>query len=153
MLTKFDTSSEVILEANTEYWGDTPAYDRIVVRNVNSNAQQMNVARGASQIALNLRPDQVGSISDKVTVISGPAADMGFLFMNGNPEVSELSINPDLREAVRYGIDYAGIIEFIGEGAVQPAGIIPTMIEGSLPTDEVPTRDLERPKPHWSAAG
>lgn len=152
-LTKFDTSSEVILDANENYWGAAPAYDRIVVRNVNSNAQQMNVARGASQIALNLRPDQVGSIADKVTVISGPAADMGFLFMNGNPEVSELSVNPDLREAVRYGIDYPGIIDFIGEGAVQPAGIIPTMIEGSLPTDAVPTRDVERAKAALERSG
>ncbi|WP_226782840.1 ABC transporter substrate-binding protein [Oceaniglobus trochenteri] len=153
VLTKFDTSSEVILESNGAYWGDAPVYDRIVVRNVNSNAQQMNVARGASQVALNLRPDQVGSIEDRVNVFSGPAADMGFMFLNGNPEVSELSTNADLREAVRYGIDYQGIIDFIGEGAVQPAGIIPTMIEGSLPTDQRPTRDVERAKAALGRSG
>ena len=152
-LTKFDTSSEVILTANENYWGEVPVFDRIVVRNVNSNAQQMNVARGASQIALALRPDQVTSIADSVNVISVPAADMGFLFLNGNPEISKLSTNADLREAIRYGIDYTGIIDFIGEGAVQPAGIIPTMIEGSLPLDGVPVQDLDRAKAALDRSG
>lgn len=146
VLKKFDTSSEVILEANKNYWGASPAYDRIVVRNVNSNAQQMNVARGASHIALNLRPDQIGSISDRINVTSVPAADMGFLFLNANPEVSKVSTNPDLQEAVRYGIDYDDIIDFIGEGAVHPAGIIPTMIEGALPAEGALKRDVERAK-------
>lgn len=146
VLAKFDTSSEVILEPNRNYWGDAPVFDRVVVRNVNSNAQQMNVARGALQIALDLRPDQVGSIADRVNVTSVPAADMGFLFLNANPEVSEVSTNPDIIEAVRYGIDYNGIIDFIGEGAVHPAGIIPTMIEGGLPVDGATQRDVERAK-------
>ena len=57
------------------------------------------------------------------------------------------------REAIRYGIDYTGIIDFIGEGAVQPAGIIPTMIEGSLPLDGVPVQDLDRAKAALDRSG
>ena len=153
VLAKFDTSSEVILEPNENYWGGTPEYDRIVARNVESSAQQMNVARGASQIALNLRPDQVGSIADRVNVIAEPAADMGFVFLNANPEVSEISSNPDFREAVRYGIDYDAIIEFIGDGAIQPGGIIPTMIEGALPAEMAAERDVERAKAALERSG
>lgn len=152
-LVKFDTSSEVILEPNANYWKGAPEFERIVVRNVESNAQQMNVARGASNIALNLRPDQIGSIADRVNVYSGPGADMGFLFLNANPEISEVSTNTDIIEAVRYGVDYAGIIDFIGEGAIQPASIIPTMIEGALPAGDAATRDVERAKAAVARSG
>lgn len=67
VLEKFDLASEVILARNDAYWGaDTPEFARIVVRNVESSSQQMNVAAGAAQIVIDLRPDQIDSIRDRV---------------------------------------------------------------------------------------
>ena len=46
-----------------------------------------------------------------------------------------MTSNPDFVEAVRYGLDYAGILELGGEGAVQPPGVIPSTFLGALSPD------------------
>lgn len=152
-LTKFDMASEVVLTRNDAYWGPKPQYDQIVVRNVDSSAQQMNVARGASQIALDLRPDQLDSIKDTANTLSVAGADVAFLFNNSNPAISKTSSNPDFQEAVRLGIDYDGILDIVGEGAARPGSVIPTMFAGSLPTSDAPTRDVEGAKKALAKSG
>ena len=153
ILSKFDMASEVVLVKNENYWGDEPAFDQIVLRNTANAAQQMNVMRNVSQIAIDLRPDQVGALGDDVNVISQPGSDMGWLFLNANPEVSEVSSNPNIVEAVRYGVDFVGIQAIAGESAGRPGGIIPSIILGTLPSEEAPVRDLERAKAAVAASG
>jgi peptide/nickel transport system substrate-binding protein len=144
IIEKWDMASEVILAKNENYWGDEPYYDRIVVRNVANNAQQMNIGRGVSQLAIDLRPDQIGMLGDGVNVISQPGSDVGFLFLNANPAVSEVTSNPDFIEAVRYAVDFAGILDFVGAGAGRPGGIVPSILLGTLEGEKAPVRDLDR---------
>ncbi|SFZ85645.1 peptide/nickel transport system substrate-binding protein [Devosia enhydra] len=153
ILSKWDLSSEVVLTRNEAYWGEAPAYDQIIVRNVANTAQQMNITRGVSQIAIDLRPDQLGMMGDSVNVISQPGSDMGFLFLNANPTVSEITSNPDFVEAVRYGVDFAGILNLVGDGAGRPGGIVPSILLGTLPGEEAPVRDVERAKAALARSG
>jgi peptide/nickel transport system substrate-binding protein len=67
-----------------------------------------------------------------------------FLFANANPEISEVTSNPDFVEAVRYGLDYTGILELAGVDAVQAPGVIPSMFLGTLSPDLALARDLPR---------
>lgn len=144
MLSSFDMTSEVVLVRNDNYWGTPAAFEQIVLRNTANAAQQMNIMRGVSQIAFDLRPDQIGSLGETAVVIQQPGADMGWVFLNANPDVSATASNPDIVEAVRYGIDYAGVLNIAGEGAGRPGGIIPDILLGTLDTDLAPARDLER---------
>lgn len=153
VLSKFDMASEVVLTKNENYWGDAPAFDQIVLRNTANAAQQMNIMRNVSQIAVDLRPDQVGSLGPNANVISQPGSDMGWVFLNANPEVSEVSSNPKIVEAVRYGIDFEGVRAIAGESAGRPGGIIPSIILGTLPSEEAPVRDVERAKAAVAASG
>jgi len=153
VLSKWDMSSEVILTRNENYWGEAPAFDQIIVRNVANAAQQMNIRRGVSQIAIDLRPDQVGILGSDVTVITQPGSDMGWLFLNANPEVSAVTSNPDFVEAVRYAVDFAGILDFVGEGAGRPGGIVPTILLGTLPGEMAPVRDLDRARAALERSG
>ncbi len=153
ILSKFDMASEVVLTKNENYWGDEPAFDQIVLRNTANAAQQMNIMRNVSQIAIDLRPDQVGALGDSANVISQPGSDMGWLFLNANPEISEVSSNPKIIEAVRYGVDFEGIRAIAGESAGRPGGIIPSIILGTLPSEEAPVRDIERAKAAVAASG
>ncbi|WP_127754816.1 ABC transporter substrate-binding protein [Devosia sp. 1566] len=153
ILSKFDMASEVVLTRNDNYWGDPAAFDQIVIRNTANAAQQMNIMRNVSQIAIDLRPDQVSSLGDGANVISQPGSDMGWLFLNANPEISATSSNPKIWEAVRYGLDYEGIRSIAGESAGRPGGIIPSIILGSLPTQDAPVRDVERAKAAVAASG
>lgn len=153
IIEKWDIASEVILAKNENYWGEEPYYDRIVIRNVANNAQQMNIGRGVSQIAIDLRPDQVGMLGDGVNVISQPGSDMAFIFLNQNPEVSEITSNPDFIEAVRYAIDYEAIVDFVGNGAGRPGGIIPSILLGTLEGEKAPVRDLDRARAALERSG
>ena len=153
VITKFDMATEVVLTANENYWGEPPVFAQIVIRNVQSAAQQMNVARDASQIALDLRPDQVESIADQVNVLSAAGADLAFMFANMNPEISETTANADFREAVRYALDYEGILKIVGQGAVQPGSIIPSMFGGALTASQGPSRDLDRAREALARSG
>ena len=154
VLEKFDIASEVIISRRDDYWGDAqPTFDRIVIRNAESSAQQMNVARGASNIALDLRPDQIASVADRVDAVTAAGADVSFLFVNANPDVTEVGANPDFREAVRYGIDYDGILNLVGEGATRPGSVIPSMFGGALDASRAPSRDLERAKAALERSG
>jgi len=153
ILTKFDMASEVVLSRNDAYWGEPAAYDQIVLRNVESSAQQMNVMRGASQIAIDLRPDQLETLGDTVNVVSTAGSDVGFLFVNANPAISEVAANADFREAVRYGIDYDGLLEIVGEGALRPGSVVPSMFGGALDATKAAVRDVERAKAALARSG
>ncbi len=153
VLDKFDMAAEVVLKKNDAYWGAKPNYDQIVVRNVDTSAQQMNVMRGDSQIALDLRPDQLEAIKDTAYTLSVPGADVVFMFTNSNPEISKVAANRDFQQAVRLAIDYDGLLEIAGEGAARPGSIIPTMFAGALPTAEGPKRDVEGAKAALAKSG
>jgi len=69
----------------------------------------------------------------KVTVTSGPSAYTIFLLLNQGTAVSPATSNPQYVSAVKKAIDYSGLLGVAGTGAVQPAGIIPSLIAGTLP--------------------
>lgn len=146
ILEKFDTTTETILIANSDYWDTPPAYERVVIRNVEAPTQALNVQSGQSHIVLDLAADQLASLSgdDSLQVIEQASPNIWFAFANQNPEVSDLTSNPDFIEAVRYGIDYEAVRELAGEGALRVPGIIPNVFLGALDQSQAIERDVER---------
>ncbi|WP_372974715.1 ABC transporter substrate-binding protein [Microbispora sp. GKU 823] len=108
----FNVSSQVVLKANAQYWGaKKPYYDKVVIRNVESATQKLNVQRGDSQVALNLSGDQVAGVSGGLQVKRTASAYVFFLLANQDSAVSKVTSNPKFVEAVRKGIDYPGLLE------------------------------------------
>lgn len=151
-LSSFSTTSEVVLEANPNYWGDAPAYDKVVIQNTEANVQKLNVAKGEAQIALDLSPTQADGMSG-VQVVNGASPNVFFLFTNEDSDISEVTSNEDFQEAVRYGLDYDSLLELAGEGSTQAAGVIPSMFLGSLSADQAVTRDVDRAKEALARSG
>jgi peptide/nickel transport system substrate-binding protein len=151
-LTSYSTTTQVTLTANPNYWGTPPKYKTIVVRNVEANVQKLDVLKDSSQIAVDLSPAQAAGMSG-VQVINGASPNVFFLFTNENAAISTTSSNKDFQEAVRYGIDYNGLVTLAGTGAVQAAGIIPTTFLGSLAAGTGVTRDLAKAKAALAASG
>ena len=129
ILESFSTTTETIVARNPEYVGPSPAtFDRIVFRNTDVTTQAIDVQNGNADIVLDLASDQLAPLrgAEGLTIDEDASPNIYFLFANANPEVSEVTSNPDFVEAVRYGLDYAGIVELAGEGSVQAPGMIPT---------------------------
>ena len=153
-LTSFNTNTQVVLTKNPKYTGpQKPAYDKIVLRNVQAPTQKLNVQRGDSQIALDLTSDQVKGLTGGLKVTSGPSSDVIFLLLNQDTKVSSATANAEFAQAVRKGIDYDGLLSLAGTGSVQPAGIIPSTFLGSLPSSGKTTRDLAAAKAALKASG
>jgi len=151
-LTSYSTTTQVVLTANPNYWGAKPKYSKIVVRNVQANVQKLDVLKGESQIAVDLSPAQAQGMSG-VQIVNGASPNLFFVLTNDNPKVSKITSNPHFQQAVRYGINYQSLVQLAGKGAVQAAGIIPSMFLGSLPASSAPVYDLAKAKAALAASG
>ena len=154
MLESFDAAAQVVFKANPEYTGDKPAYDRVILRNVDGPTQKLNVEKGESHVALDLNPDQVAELAGAdVKVVANPSRYMIFLFLNQNPEISEITSNPDFLQAVKHGLDYDKIVGLAGEGSVRPGGPIPSLFVGALDATQGNQRDLDAAKAALAKSG
>jgi peptide/nickel transport system substrate-binding protein len=151
-LTSYSTTTQVVLTANPHYWGPKPKYAKIVIRNVQANIQKLDVLKDESQIAVDLSPAQAQGLSG-VQIVNGASPNLFFLLTNDNPKVSKITSNPEFQQAVRYGVNYQSLVQLAGTGAVQPAGIIPSMFLGSLPAGSGATYNLAKAKAALAASG
>ena len=153
VLKSFSTTSQVVLTANPKYWGKTkPHFTTVVLRNVNAAAQLLDVQRGTNEISLDLSPDQSKGLSG-VQVHQVPSANVWFLFANSNPKVSPVSSNPHIQAAIRYALDYKGYVRLAGSGAVQAAGVVPSMFLGALPQSDALKQNVAKAKSELAASG
>jgi peptide/nickel transport system substrate-binding protein len=129
VMTQFDIDGEVILEANPSYWGDAPAIQRIIWRNiVDPNAQLQSVQAGEADIAYAIDPDNVNQITGDASLqlISGPTLAHDYLALHTQAEPGGPLANKAVRQAIGYAIDYEGIIgELMGGAGNHPATIVP----------------------------
>ena len=153
ILKSFSTTSQVVLVANPNYWGPPPAYSTIVLRNTSTSAiERLDVERGTNEMALDLDPSQTAGMTN-VQILSGAGPNVMFLFANDNPKISTVTSNHDFQEALRYGINYAGLLQLAGTGAVQSPGIIPTILLGALPASSDAKYDLAQAKSWLAKSG
>jgi peptide/nickel transport system substrate-binding protein len=153
VLKSYSTSSQVVLTANPTYWGVKPKFSQVIVRNVLPATQLLQVQRDSNEIALDLSPDQAKTLSSSVKVAETPSPNVFFLFANSNPKVSTTASNPHIQNAIRYGIDYSGLVSIAGAGAVQPGGIVPSMFLGALKPGSGNKTDLTKAKAEVAASG
>ena len=153
VLKSFSTTSQVVLDANPNYWGPKPAYSTVVLRNTATAAiERLDVQRGTNEIALDLDPSQTVGMTN-VQIHKGPSPYVIFMFANDNPKISTVTPNPDFQKALRYGIDYAGLLQLAGPGAIQSPGIIPTVFLGALPASADARYDLAQAKSWLQKSG
>ena len=117
-------------------------------RNSDGTTQAIDVQNGNADIVMDLASDQLSSLrnADGLTIDETASPTIFFLFANADSSVSEVTSNPDFVEAVRYGLDYAGLLDLAGDGAVQAPGVIPTQFLGALSPDQAVVRDVDRAK-------
>jgi peptide/nickel transport system substrate-binding protein len=104
-------------------------------------------------VALNLSGDQVTNMPATLQVNKTASANVIFLLANQDSAISKTTTNPKFVEAVRKGVDYAGLLELAGEGSTQAPGVIPSQLLGALPADQAVKRDVEGAKAALAASG
>jgi peptide/nickel transport system substrate-binding protein len=158
MVTQWDVNSEVIVERNPDYWGEAPAVERIIWRNiVEANAQLQAVQTGEADIAYALNLESLPSVREDETLqlLEGVGLQIQYIAFNLREERGGPLANVDVRQALAAAIDYDGILEgILGGGAQRPAAPVPLPLTGSeevLPNAY--TEDLARAQELWDASG
>jgi peptide/nickel transport system substrate-binding protein len=154
VLKQYSTTSQIILEQNSRFWGRKPAFERIVVRNMVAPTQFVNVQRGRHEVAIDLSAQQADSLRNnrRVRVTTQPSTWVFWLFANNDTTVSAATANKRFQSAVRAALDYPSYSRLAGRGAIQARGIIPSMFLGALPRATV-RRNLTKAKSDFQASG
>jgi len=144
LLADYIPNQEVVLVKNPSHWRGTPALDRVVIRNIPEAAtHQLMLERGDIDITTGIRQDQVPALKQisGVTVKASQIALTFHLTMNERPNIGGPFSNPKVQQAVRYALDYDGIMKIAGPGAVRLAGVVPPNFPEALDVLEAPRTD------------
>jgi len=154
--TSWVPKSEIVFEANPNYWKGTPKFAKVIIKHVSdpTTALQM-LQKGDADIVPYLDYDLVetAKADPNLTVIVNQTLDQNYLAMTSDPAISKPLSEKLVRQAVAAAIDYDGIINAVlrGYGARAPSivplgvlGVDPAMTQG---------RDLDKAKSLLKDAG
>jgi peptide/nickel transport system substrate-binding protein len=147
VLERYVPDQEIVLARNPNHWRGAPKLERIVIRNITEPAaQKLQLERGDLDIATGLDQDQMRALrsSPGVTAKASPAATTFYVLMNADPQIGGPFANPKVQQAVRYALDYEGILALAGPGAVRLAGVIPVVFPGAMDPRQGARTDQER---------
>ncbi len=152
-LKTFKANEALVLDTNDAYWGPKPVIKHVLIKNVTESAtQQLLLQKGDIDVARNLLGDQLKAIAhDKaIKFVSSPKATLWYMGLNvKNKELG----NSDVRQAMKYLVDYDGLAktQFDGTG-VKHQTFLP---DGQLGADnETPfSFDLKKAKELLAKAG
>lgn len=108
----------VVLERNDNYWGDKPAMKRAIYRHIPEPAtQRLLLEKGDIDIARKLEPEEIKALASNpdVYVQKGVKGSIYYLGLN---QKNEYLSKPEVREALKYLVDYQTIADTIMEGRV-----------------------------------
>jgi peptide/nickel transport system substrate-binding protein len=157
ILSKWEKGTAVTLERNPNYAGSTkPYFDKVIFQNIpTAAAQKTALEAGDIDVAADITADQVADLqkNDKVKVAQLPTPIIMFLLFNQDKAISGPLSDPKVQLAVRYALDYEGIVKLTGGSGAQPPSIIPVSFAGALDAGAVIKRDVEKAKSLLKEAG
>ncbi len=110
----------VVLERNDNYSGKTPPMVRSIYRHIPETAtQRLLLEQGDIDIARNVSAEEITAMSTNADIVieSGVKGSIYYLGLN---QKNEILAKPEVRQAMKYLVDYATISDTIMKGKVIP---------------------------------
>ena len=129
VLNKWERDQSVTLDANPNYWGTPAKIKRVIIKNIPELTNlQSAVETGDADIVQDLGPEQKTALASNadVTLSTFPNTELVYIGMNAQKAPFD---NADVREAIRYAINYDEILALLkGNGQIVqeiiPAGFL-----------------------------
>lgn len=140
-LAQYVRESQIVLERNGRYYGPAPFFKTIIIKHVKEPAtQSFMVQRGDADIALDMTINQINAIRGKpgLQFFQDPSAWTTYIGLKTAVKPWD---NPRVREAVKYAVDYDGLINGVLHGSARQLGSI--MMPGLLGFPESLNRELQ----------
>ncbi|MCC6454569.1 MAG: ABC transporter substrate-binding protein [Caldilineaceae bacterium] len=152
VLSAWERSVQVTLDANANYWGDAPAMQRIIMQNVGELANlQALIETGDADIVQDLGPEQAAAMEGNPD-LQLVKADSTLLVYVGLNVLKPPLDNVDVREAIRYAINYDDINTLLAGNGRVVQEIIPAGFLGHT-GETYFTQDLEMSRSLLEQAG
>lgn len=154
MLERWDRDERVVLRANPSYWRETvaPSIEQVVMRDIADQTDlRALITAGEVDLVQNLTTVQADALQD-VAGVEVQRVETLYLIYMGMNVTDPLLGQPDVREAIRYALNYAEIATLLHDNALMTQEIIPAGIPGH--SGQRPfTYDPERAKRLLEQAG
>ena len=152
MLVSWERSTQNVLDVNPNYWGTAPAIKRVILRNVLEQANlQSAIETGDADIVQDLGLEQAKSLNGNADVELVKANNTQIEYMGMNAKIAPFD-KPEVREAVRYAINYDDITALLNGNGKIVQEVIPDGFLGY--TGETPFKqDIAKAKALLAKAG
>jgi peptide/nickel transport system substrate-binding protein len=152
-LRSWKPNESLIIDGNPEYWGGAPGFERVVIRHIaEPSTQMLLLEKGDIDIARNLEADQIAALRGNAEIVIR-AVPKGALYYLGLNQKNANLAKPEVRQALKYLVDYQGIADTIlaGSATVHQA-FLPEGFLGAI-ADRPYALDVPRAKALLAAAG
>ncbi|MGH6895222.1 MAG: ABC transporter substrate-binding protein [Geminicoccaceae bacterium] len=147
-LRSWKPNESLVLDGNPDYWAGAPGFERVVVRHVPEPATQgLLLQKGDIDIARNLEADQVASLRANPDIVIRELPK-GAIYYLGLNQKNEHLAKPEVRQALKYLIDYQGIADSILAGSATvhqsflPQGFLGALEDTPFALDVDKAKDL-----------
>lgn len=153
VLESWTMGEELVLVKNENYWGECGNVDKFILKEISDpNSEIQMLESGDIDVALELSNDNKSQItSGDISVETTQTDTITFLFINDDESISGPLADEKVRQAISYAIDYDGLKELCGDGAVAISSF-ETLDMGGYER-ESGYRDLDKAKELLAEAG
>jgi peptide/nickel transport system substrate-binding protein len=126
MLVSWERNTQNVLDVNPNYSGTAPAIKRVIMRSIGEQTNlQSAIETGDADIAQDLGPEQVKALDGNADVQLVKASLTQLEYIGMNAKIAPFD-KPEVREAVRYAINYDDINTLLAGSGTIVQEIIPT---------------------------
>ncbi|MGL5733267.1 MAG: ABC transporter substrate-binding protein, partial [Beijerinckiaceae bacterium] len=153
ILRNWRANEQYTLEANANWYGGTPKVRRVVMRHVAEPAsQRLLLEKGDIDIARNLSKDQLSAVASN-TNLQTTSGNRGYILYLGLNQKNPNLAKPEVREALKWLVDYDGIEKNITTGTFRPHhSYLPAGFLGAI-SDKPYKADVAKAKELLAKAG
>jgi peptide/nickel transport system substrate-binding protein len=152
VLTRWERNVQNVLDINPNYWLPAPAFKRVIMRNETELANlQAAIETGDADIVEGLGSEQVAALDGHpdITLVQGNSTSLAYLGMNATKAPLD---NVDVREAIRYAINYDEVVTLLGGNGTLVQEIIPKGLFGHTGKNPF-SQDIAKAKELLAKAG
>lgn len=152
VLDSWERSAQVTINANPNYWGEAPAMKRVILQNVAELANlQAMIETGDADIVQDLGAEQAAALEGNpdVELVKADLTQLVYIGMNAMKPPLD---NPDVREAIRYAINYDDFTTLLAGNGRVVQEIIPAGFLGHT-GETYFTQDIDKAKELLAGAG
>jgi len=152
VLTSWERNVQNVLDANPNYWLPAPTFKRVIMRNETELANlQAAIETGDADIVEGLGSEQIAALQGHpdITLVQGNSTSLTYLGMNATKAPLD---NPDVREAIRYAINYDEVVTLLGGNGTLVQEIIPKGLFGHTGKNPF-SQDIAKAKELLAKAG